>query len=209
MMPRRLFIRLFVRRGLRYLLVARGFIFVEALAVLAALSFLLTGSRIAAIDLWGNRGDIVAAMLMTAVTIALMRPFNQRVMTAIDRRFFREAYDAQRTLIGLSEVVRDLSDIEFLFEQVTDKISEALHPESIAVFLPDGATGDFVPAFWANHPRAVRPESGNAASLALRHYRSDERGGRRVRRRTAARARHRLKASISALAGGRSDRQFA
>ena len=165
--PRLLLIRLFVRRGLRYLLVARGFIFVEAPAMLPAPSFLLTGSRIAAIDRWGNRADIIATMLVTTVTITLLRSFNQRVMMAIDRRFFREAYGAQRTLIGLSEAVHNFSDIESLFEQVAGKISEALHPEGIGVFLPDGATGDFVPAFRANHPRTARPESGSGTSLAL------------------------------------------
>ena len=40
-------VRLILRRSVRYLLVSRGFIIVQALVVFAVLSFLLTGSRLA------------------------------------------------------------------------------------------------------------------------------------------------------------------
>src|SRR3712207_4527475 len=93
--------RLLVRRSVRYLLVKRGFRLVEAVVVLAALAFVLTGSRIAAIDRLGNRADIVASVAVTALAIAGLRAVNRRVMVAIDRRFFREAYDAQLILTGL------------------------------------------------------------------------------------------------------------
>ena len=49
--------RLLVRRSVRYLLVSRGFVILEVVCVLASLSFVLTGSRIASIDRLGNRAD--------------------------------------------------------------------------------------------------------------------------------------------------------
>jgi sigma-B regulation protein RsbU (phosphoserine phosphatase) len=97
---------LWLRRYVRHLLVSRGFRVVEAAVVLVALGFLLTGSRIAAIDRLGNRADIVATIAVTALTIALLRVLNRRVMFAIDgradeeviRRELETAWEVQRNL---------------------------------------------------------------------------------------------------------------
>jgi uncharacterized membrane protein len=91
-------VRLILRRGVRYLLVSRGFIIIQAVVVFSVLSFLLTGTRLAAIDSLGERADIVVTMAATAFAIAGLTFLNQRVMPMIDRRFFRETYDAQQVL---------------------------------------------------------------------------------------------------------------
>jgi hypothetical protein len=108
-----------LRRCVRYLLVSRGFRIVEAAAVLAALAFVLTGSRIAAVDRLGNRADIVAAIVVTALTIALLRAVNRRVLVAIDgtadeeviRRELETAWEVQRNLFpagGLEDAALEL-----------------------------------------------------------------------------------------------------
>ncbi len=112
-----------IRRSVRYLLVSHGFRLIQAVAILAALSFVLTGSRIAFIDQYGNRADIVASILVTIATIALLTTLNRRVMTAIDRRFFREAYNAELILTELGEAIPTLSKIKQLVELVADKIA--------------------------------------------------------------------------------------
>src|SRR6266849_5658025 len=136
-----------IRRSVRYLLVSRGFRLIQAVAILAALSFVLTGSRIAFIDQYGNRADIVASILVTIATIALLTTLNRRVMTAIDRRFFREAYNAELILTELGEAIPTLSKIKQLVELVADKISDALHPETVTIFLDDKDMGAYVAAF--------------------------------------------------------------
>src|SRR6266481_7753885 len=98
-----------IRRGVRYLLISNGFRIIQAVVVLAVLSFVLTGSRIAAIDQYGNRADIVASIIATIATIALLTALNRRVMTAIDRHFFREAYNAQLILTELGVAIPTLS----------------------------------------------------------------------------------------------------
>src|SRR5262249_44160588 len=65
-------VRLIVRRSVRYLLVSRGFIIVQAAVVFAVLSFLLTGSRLEYIDSYGQRADIIVTMAATALAIALL-----------------------------------------------------------------------------------------------------------------------------------------
>lgn len=136
-----------IRRSVRYLLVSHGFRLLQVLAVVAGLSFALTGSRIAAIDRFGNRADIVASILITIVTIVFLRSLNRRVMTAIDRRFFREAYNAELILTDLGEAIPTLTKTNQLVNLVATKISDALHPETVTIFLDDEDAGAYVAAF--------------------------------------------------------------
>lgn len=136
-------VRLILRRGVRYLLVSRGFIIIQAVVVFAVLSFLLTGSRLAAIDSLGERADIVVTMAATALAIAALTFLNQRVMPIIDRRFFRESYDAQQVLSELGLEMRRVSTVPQLLERVVAKIQDALHAENVTIFLRDQVTADY------------------------------------------------------------------
>ena len=136
-------VRLILRRSVRYLLVSRGFIIVQAIVVFAVLSFLLTGRRMETIDSIGPRADIVVTMAATALAIAALTFLNQRVMPMIDRKFFREAYDAQQVLSELGMEMRKVSAVEQLLERAVAKIQDALHAENVTIFLRDQQTGDY------------------------------------------------------------------
>jgi sigma-B regulation protein RsbU (phosphoserine phosphatase) len=136
-------VRLILRRGVRYLLVSRGFIVIQAIVVFAVLSFLLTGSRLSFIDSFGDRADIVATMAATALAIGVLTVVNQRVLPLIDRKFFREAYDAQQLLSDLGIEMRKVTNVRQLLELAISKIQDALHIENITIFLRDRATGDY------------------------------------------------------------------
>jgi sigma-B regulation protein RsbU (phosphoserine phosphatase) len=158
-----------IRRSVRYMLVSHGFRLFQAVVVLAALSFLLTGSRIAFIDRYGNRADIVASIFVTVATIALLTTLNRRVMASIDRRFFREAYDAELILTELGEAIPTLSKTRQLVELVANKITDALHPENVTVFLDDEERGAYVAAFLSDASRASAALPNRLRGLAL-HY---------------------------------------
>jgi sigma-B regulation protein RsbU (phosphoserine phosphatase) len=147
MQLRKISVGFMIRRSVRYLLVSHGFRLIQAVVVLAALSFVLTGSRIAFIDRYGNRADIVISIFVTVATMALLTTLNRRVMTAIDRRFFREAYNAELILTELGEAIPTLPNTKHLVELVANKISDALHPENITIFRDDQDTGAYVAAF--------------------------------------------------------------
>lgn len=149
-------IRLIVRQGIRYLLVAKGFFLVEALALLAALGFLLSGSRAALLDRVGQRADIAATVLVSVLVIGLLTLLHRRVMPWIDRRFFREEYDAQTVLTGLGEAVRRARTVDELLDIAAERVERALHPESLGVFLLDEAAG---------HYSCVIPREGGRAVL--------------------------------------------
>ena len=136
-------VRIILRRSVRYLLVSRGFIIIQAVVVFAVLSFLLTGSRLAAIDSLGDRADIIVTMAATALAIAALTFLNQRVMPIIDRKFFRESYDAQQVLSELGLEMRKVSTVEQLLERAVAKIQDALHVENVTIFIRDQETGEY------------------------------------------------------------------
>jgi sigma-B regulation protein RsbU (phosphoserine phosphatase) len=169
MQLRKIPVSFLIRRSVRYLLVSHGFRLLQVVAILAALSFVLTGSRIAFVDQYGNRADIVASIFVTIATIALLTTLNRRVMTAIDRRFFREAYNAELILTELGEAIPTLSKTKQLVELVASKIRDALHPENVTIFLDDEDAGAYVTAFSSATSRAGSALSSRLRGLML-HY---------------------------------------
>jgi sigma-B regulation protein RsbU (phosphoserine phosphatase) len=160
-------IRLLIRRGVRYLLVSRGFYLVEAAAVVAAIVFVLTGSRARALDRIGGRADILATGASAIVVFAALQLLNRRVMPAIDRRFLRQAYDSATIQEVIGEAARRLPSVDDLLALVAGQIEAALHPETLAVFLRDPATGHYSCAF---PPPDGLAEISSEAPL-IRHFR--------------------------------------
>jgi sigma-B regulation protein RsbU (phosphoserine phosphatase) len=70
----------------------------------------------------------------------------------IDRKFFREAYNAEQILSDLSEDVRTMVETKPLLETVSTKISESLHVPQIALLLKKG--NDFQPAYALGYENA-------------------------------------------------------
>src|SRR5260370_7362029 len=101
MQLRKIPVSFLIRRRMRYLLVSHGFRLLQAVAILAVLSLVLTGSRIAFIDQYGNRADIVASIFVTVATIALLISLNRPLITAIYQPFFRQAYTPHLLLTNL------------------------------------------------------------------------------------------------------------
>jgi sigma-B regulation protein RsbU (phosphoserine phosphatase) len=136
-------VRLLIRRGVRYLLVSRGFYVIEAVAVLATVAFLLTGERAAYLDRIGKRADVLATIAVGSAVFALLHLLNRRLMPAIDRKFLREAYDSQSILSEIGTAARNLPSIEELVTLAMARVEDAFHPESLGVFLQQPGTGDY------------------------------------------------------------------
>jgi len=121
-----------IRQGLQYA-VARGAL-VGLLPVLAAI---LVGDLLLHADqplgaILRERGWIYAALGGLA---ALAQRRQRQWMEALDRRFFRERYDAQRLLREVAEQVREAASFEQAAPQVAAQIEAALHVEFAAVLL--------------------------------------------------------------------------
>jgi sigma-B regulation protein RsbU (phosphoserine phosphatase) len=140
-------IRIMLRRGMRYLLVAHGFFLIEALALAAAVAYILTGDRGAFLDRLGERADIGATALVAGLVLGALTLVHRRVMPVIDRRFFRDAYDAQAIQAEIGEAARRTGGVEQLLALAAARVHEALHPEGLSVFLRDEESGTYACIF--------------------------------------------------------------
>ena len=135
-------VRMVIRQGVRYAL-ARGGLSLMLSAITAgiffALSVVIFGTRM-------NRATQIAVLIACTLALRLLiQKTRKRILAWIDRRFFREAYNAQLILEDLSENVRAIVDEKQLFQTVARRISESLHVPQFAVLLH--GEGKFQPVY--------------------------------------------------------------
>jgi sigma-B regulation protein RsbU (phosphoserine phosphatase) len=129
-------IRLIVRKGIRYALVSKGFLLLEAAALFVLVGWVL-GPTVEGL-LPGVRREALAVLLFFVVALMALgiRRINKRILPAIDRMFFRDAYNAQQVLSDLSRAVRQMATRPSdLVQMVAEKISDSLYPDKVAIFL--------------------------------------------------------------------------
>jgi hypothetical protein len=81
------------------------------------------------------QGQTVAVAASTLLAAALFQPLRRRVQGAVDHRFNRARYDAERTAIDFAERLRDEVDLPALRGDFTGVVEAALQPRTIGVWL--------------------------------------------------------------------------
>jgi hypothetical protein len=77
----------------------------------------------------------IAIVVSTLLIAALFLPLRQSVQDAIDRRFFRRKYDAEKVLNAFAATVRDETDLDALTAELVRVIQETMQPEFVSVWL--------------------------------------------------------------------------
>ena len=158
-----------IRRSVRYLLVSRGSIVLETVVVFGALTLFLT---VFFNYLQPSRG-IVIGVISGVVAVVVWNVFSalhvRVIAPVIDRRFFREAYDAQSILAELAQAVRTVADVERLLELVANKLQQALHTRSVTVFLHDEGSGDYVCAISLEYKEDAHTRVTSRPAFVLPH----------------------------------------
>jgi sigma-B regulation protein RsbU (phosphoserine phosphatase) len=144
-------IRLILRRGVRYVFVSRGSIIIEVITVGLALTIFLNYL----FNRWSvSRPWMVLLSGLVAVVIwQITRNLHHRVIAPlIDRRFFRQAYNAQQVLSELGQALRGMPDLnEETFVRICEQIRMALNADNVVLFLRREATGDYECAVLSQH----------------------------------------------------------
>jgi sigma-B regulation protein RsbU (phosphoserine phosphatase) len=134
-------VRLIVRQSLQYTLARRGVIVLQIVLstiLFAALATIVRGRAL-------NYAITILLMGAGVWAIFLLNGVMHRLAGFVDRRFFRETYQADQILGELAEKVRTMVETKPLLETVTQRISDALHVQPVAVLL--NGDGPYRPAY--------------------------------------------------------------
>ena len=130
-----------IRQGLRYALAKNG---VFILQIILSIAVGLTAFSFAS-ETTTNRPRKIIFIALGVTSIFLIRLLADKIKIWIDRKFFREAYNAEQILTELGEEVRTMVETKPLLEIVSNKISESLHVPQITLLLKNGNA--FHPAY--------------------------------------------------------------
>ena len=146
---------LMVRQGLRYALARRS-----VAALIPTLGVILV------VDLLIHRAQPIGEMLqsrwwwftLVGATLLVVRFHREDWLARVDRRFFRERYDAQRLLVNIADQVTHASQFDGIAPVITQQINEALHPTFVSVL-------SHVPSEARFSPLATGSDGGSQVGL--------------------------------------------
>lgn len=132
-------VRLIARRALQYAL-ARHSTLAATLVPFAALCTFVAVNRGKTVVQLFSGSELVVLVAATALGVVGLR-YRGTVLEYVDRRFFRERYDARQLLTTLVDQIRSTSGRADLADLVANGIDRALHLERVAVLVTDPKQG--------------------------------------------------------------------
>jgi hypothetical protein len=121
-------IDLLIRRTLKYSILSLS------LLLIYALSITLIQGIINQVSFERNPSQITIAV-STLLIAALFNPLRHRVQTLIDRRFYRQKYDAAQMLARFAQTAQDEVDMDILSGELVTIIQETMEPESTTLWI--------------------------------------------------------------------------
>jgi serine/threonine-protein kinase len=159
-------VSLIVRLGLQYALGRRVLVSIVPATLATFLADLWLHRESPFADILLARGWLYVALAALAVVARVRR---NDWLDALDRRFFRERYNAQRLLRGIGDEVRTAASLDAVAARVVTQIENALHPEFVTLFFRHPHETFYRPAATAPAAAPVEPlESDSKAAGLLR-----------------------------------------
>lgn len=132
-------VKLLARQALRYALARYSAIALAAAPSIALLIYLWQHRR-EPLDVIFSGYRLPILLSLTVVGFAALS-YRRNLLEAIDRRFFREQYDARRILTQLLDRIRSTSGIASLASLIAHEVDLALHLEGVSLLVLDPRSG--------------------------------------------------------------------
>jgi sigma-B regulation protein RsbU (phosphoserine phosphatase) len=145
-------VRMVVRSGVQYALASSGIRILQLALIVAVVRLMNQLQQQSEYHL-----EWIAILAVGVAVVILLGRLGRSARLWTDRRFFREAYNAERILTELSSSVAAIRDTKRLVETVAHRIADSLHVPRVAFLLDQG--GLFQPAYalgFANGTPPVR-----------------------------------------------------
>jgi hypothetical protein len=126
-----------IRRTLVYSLLT-GLLTLIYFSGVALLQGILTADRArltAGEDAVSDPPSAVVIVITTLAIAALFNPLRRRVQDFIDRRFYRQKYDAEKALAEFAAAASRETDLEQLSARLTGTVQETLQPEQLSLWM--------------------------------------------------------------------------
>ncbi|MFZ0548679.1 MAG: hypothetical protein WAM60_24730, partial [Candidatus Promineifilaceae bacterium] len=77
----------------------------------------------------------VVVVISTLTIAALFSPVRRRVQKMVDRRFYRQKYDAAQTLSQFAVAARDETDLECLLAAIEEVLEGTVQPKHSSLWI--------------------------------------------------------------------------
>jgi hypothetical protein len=115
--------------------IRRTLIYAALVATLAAVYLAGVAGLGAGFRALTGLSNSLAVTVSTLAVVAAFQPLRSRIQRAVDRRFYRAAYDAQATVEAFSGELREQIDLDVLADRLLVTVRETVRPRSASVWL--------------------------------------------------------------------------
>ena len=131
------------RKSRGHLKLRRLYYAAEVFLFVALYFVVFTGSRLRFVDSFGRRTDLVVSLLLVAVFIGIHVLARRRLLPRIERRYQPAPYDERKIFFDLGPGTRHVTSIDQLYQNLAERVRNALDASNAAIFVRDEATGHF------------------------------------------------------------------
>ena len=80
---------------------------------------------------------MLIAILLLLVIAFVFQPLKTKTQLIVDKLFFKEKYNYQKTLKNLSQIANSIPSVDELLDQITGTVTATLKTDKSSIFLYD------------------------------------------------------------------------